>query len=111
MSYSHTTLPNIDKWKAFVEKNPNGNVFQTYEMFEIYKNTVNYKPYVFAVLKNDNIVGLLLAVKQTEGKGLLGYFSSRIVIDGGPLILDDDPSILERLLRFFKDKTKPAVSV
>jgi lipid II:glycine glycyltransferase (peptidoglycan interpeptide bridge formation enzyme) len=75
-------------------------------MSEVYAKTTNYKPLVFAAYEEESsaLVGVLLAVLQKEGNAVIGFFSKRIVIDGGPLILGNDPNILKGLLSFFKIK-------
>lgn len=85
---------NVDreKWAEFVFEHPHGNIFQTPEMYEVYENTKNYEPVFLAVVNNrDEIAGTLLAVIQKEYSGVLGNFSARSIIHGGPLIKDDDP--------------------
>ncbi len=97
----------IDKeeWGEFVYNHPHGNIFQTPEMYEVYKNTKNYEP-VFLAVVNDKgeISGTLLAVIQKEYSGVLGNFTARSVIHGGPLIKDDDPDVLGFVLKEY-DKT------
>ncbi len=90
---------NIQKWNEFVKSHPNGNIFQTPEMFEVYKKTNNYKPLVIAVEKNGKMVGILIAWIQKEHAGFLGVFSARSIIFGGPLVEDNNPDILELLLK------------
>lgn len=93
---------NIDKkkWSDFVYNHPNGNIFQTPEMYEVYQNTKKYEPVFLAVVNNvGEISGTLLAVIQREHDGILGVFSSRSIIWGGPLIKDDDPDVLDKILK------------
>jgi len=42
-----------ERWSDFVSKHPYGNIFQTPEMYEVYRRTRNYEPYFLAVI-NDN---------------------------------------------------------
>ena len=75
-----------EQWSIFVANHPKGNIFQTPEMYEVYKNTKNYEPiFVAAIDENNQILGTLLAVVQKEFKGWLGRFSARSVIWGDPL--------------------------
>jgi len=39
LNYSVTTYLPPDLWSAFVYNHPNGNIFQTPEMYEVYKHT------------------------------------------------------------------------
>lgn len=93
------------KWSDFVYNHPQGNIFQTPEMYEVYKHTKNYAPVLLAVAdKKNNILATLLAVIQKEHKGFLGKFSSRSIIWGGPLVKNDDLEVLDFILREY-DKT------
>jgi len=53
-------------WNAFIERHPHGNIFQTPEMFEVYSKTKNYTPFVTALYKNDELIGVLVALIQKE---------------------------------------------
>ena len=100
---------NIDKnkWSEFVFNHPNGNIFQTPEMYEVYQNTKNYEPVFLAVVNNrDEILGTLLAVIQKEYSGVLGNFTARSIIQGGPLIKDDDPDVLSFMLKEYSEIIK-----
>ncbi|MDP2923537.1 MAG: GNAT family N-acetyltransferase [Candidatus Omnitrophota bacterium] len=75
------------KWADFVYNHPNGNIFQTPEMFEAYKNTKNWQPlFLSAVDCNDNICGLLLTVIQSEFGGFFSRCTARAIVWGGPLL-------------------------
>jgi lipid II:glycine glycyltransferase (peptidoglycan interpeptide bridge formation enzyme) len=83
-----TDINSVDKkaWAAYVENHADGNIFQTPEMFELYHCSELTEPIViFAVDESKNILGILLAVVQRESKGIIGKFSSRSVIWGGPI--------------------------
>lgn len=88
-----------DSWSDFVLKHPNGNIFQTPEMFEVYQITTNYTPFVYAVISHTEIVGILLSVVQQEFGGLFGYLTARSVIMGGPLVLNNDTDIAFALIQ------------
>lgn len=90
----------IDKeqWGRFVYDHPQGNVFQTPQMYAAYCMTKNYFPILVACYEADSLVGILLAVVQKEYKGILGKLSARSIVWGGPLIRDNDISILEELM-------------
>jgi serine/alanine adding enzyme len=83
------------EWDDFVSSHPNGNIFQTSMMADIYRKTKNYSPICLAAKNSDS--GDILAVMQgaiiTEMKGLLSSFSSRAVIQGGPLFIDSDEGL------------------
>ena len=96
-----------NKWSDFVYNHPNGNIFQTPEMYEVYQNTKNYEPVFLAVVNsNDEIAGTLLAVIQKEYSGVLGNFTARSIIHGGPLIKDYDPDVLDLILKEYDEIVK-----
>jgi len=98
---------NKDRWSSFVYDHPNGNIFQTPEMYEVYKQTKNYEPIFLAVTaNNDEILGILLAVIQKEYSGFLGNFTARSIIFGGPLIKDNDQNILDLILKEYNNIIK-----
>ncbi|MCX6164181.1 MAG: peptidoglycan bridge formation glycyltransferase FemA/FemB family protein [Ignavibacteriae bacterium] len=103
MDYKITTdykLVDIEKWEEFVKNHPNGNVFQTPEMYNVYKSEKYYEP-ILVVCNNseDDIVGIVVSVIQREYKGLLGKLSSRSIIWGAPLVKEDNIEIFEILLK------------
>lgn len=82
---------NKEKWSDFVYNHPQGNIFQTPEMAEVYKRTKNFEPISLAVVgSNSEILALLQAVVIRETKGPLGSFSARSFIQGGPLFFKDE---------------------
>ena len=105
MQYKVITDPNLKErgqWDDFNSAHPQGNIFQSFMYYEAVLNTNAFDPHIFIVFDaNDNIVGGMVAVIQKEHKGLVGYFSSRSIIQSGPLVKDDDPQILSFLLSFY----------
>ena len=88
------------KWDDFVQKQLNGNIFQTPEMYDVYKSTDKYEPLFLSVVnKGNEILAILLAIIQKEHTNILGVFSARAIIWGGPLIKDNDPEVLDFLLK------------
>lgn len=95
-----------EAWNNFVKNHPNGNIFQTPEMYEVYKTTEKYEP-VFLLLKNETeIIGSLLALIQKEHSGFLGHFSARSIIWGGPLVKDNNLDILNTILKEYNKLIK-----
>ena len=86
-----THSPDITKWSEFVHNHPYGNIFQTPEMAEVYRRTKNYEPISLAAIDDatNEMLAVLLAVVIKE-KGVLGSFSARLVIHGGPLFINDE---------------------
>ncbi|NTV84052.1 MAG: aminoacyltransferase, partial [Bacteroidales bacterium] len=75
-------------WGGFVATHPEGTVFQSPDMYELFQKSARMKPVVLGVIDTGtgSLKGILLAVIIRELSGLAGYFSSRTVIYGGPLI-------------------------
>lgn len=91
---------NIEKWSSFVRNHPEGNVFQTPEMFEVYVNTPKYEPIFIAIIDIKNqIQAILIAIIQKEHYGFLGIFSSRAIVFGAPLVKEDNPELLRICLK------------
>jgi len=90
----HTKIDH-HKWDEFVKNHPQGNVFQTPDMFGIYRKCPNLEPFVIMALdQGDNPVGVLVALIQYQYKGMMKKFSSRAIIWGGPLIADNYDEVL-----------------
>ena len=90
-----TNSPDKTQWSDFVYNHEHGNIFQTPEMAEIYKRTKNYEPISLAAVDDNTneILALLQAVVIREMWGILGSFSSRSVIQGGPLLIEGEKGI------------------
>ena len=100
---------NIDHkcWSEYVISHPHGNIFQTPEMFEVYKNTVNYNPYLLAVVEEgEKILGLLLCVVIKEKTRILGNFTARSIIRGGPLIKNDNEEVFNLIIKEYNSFIK-----
>lgn len=81
-------------WGKFINNHPQGNIFQTPEMAEVYKRTKNYEPISLAIVdvSSDEILAVMLAVILKEND-MLGYFSSRSIIQGGPLYIKNEKGL------------------
>lgn len=77
-------------WDDFVHNHPHGNIFQTSEMAEAYKQTKNYDPISLAAVDSDtgDMLAVLQAVVIREMGGFIGTLSTRSVIQGGPLFVE-----------------------
>jgi lipid II:glycine glycyltransferase (peptidoglycan interpeptide bridge formation enzyme) len=74
------------QWDEFVKEHPDGTIFQSSDMYTLFKNTRNFDPVPIMAMEDGKILGLLLAVIIKEYPGPVGFFSSRTVVYGGPLI-------------------------
>lgn len=95
--YSLKVIENVDRdnWREFIYNHPHGNIYQTPEMVEVYKRTKNYEPISLAVVdeKTDEILAILLGVVIREMRGILGSFSARSIIEGGPLFVEGEKGL------------------
>ena len=83
---------NLDKneWSKFVFDHPDGNIFQTPEMHEVYEKTKKFKPLFIGVVDNSgDILGLLISVIQKEWGGIMAGLTSRCITWGCPVIKHD----------------------
>jgi lipid II:glycine glycyltransferase (peptidoglycan interpeptide bridge formation enzyme) len=95
------------QWSDFILNHPEGNIFQTPELFDVFKATKNNTPQLIAVLNEKNcITGILLAVIQKEHSGILDRFTERSIIWGGPLILDNNVEVLNIILKKYNSMIK-----
>lgn len=89
-------------WADFVLGHPSGNVFQTPEMYDLYKLTPHHRPFVVAAVSKDSeaLVGIVLADIVYNGPSLFIPLTARSIIIGGPLVAenDDKENILEQLV-------------
>jgi serine/alanine adding enzyme len=95
------------KWSEFILEHPKKNPFQTPEMLDVLEKAEYYSFIFLAVIdKDDCIQGVLLAQLQKDFKGLLGKFTARSIIWGGPLVREDDDIITELILNEYNKIAK-----
>lgn len=92
------------EWDRFVEGHPQGNVFQTAEMHDVYAHSSNNTPIALAVEDGGTLKGVLLANVITNGGKLLQLLTARSIINGGPLVAENDEKVLELLLTEYKKR-------
>jgi len=77
----------MENWSEFVSRHPDGNIFQSPEMFDLWSKTAQFEPVCRLAFNQDNrITGVAVAVIIQEKGWIKRHFSSRAVIYGGPLI-------------------------
>lgn len=86
----------LSRWDKFVKNHVNGNFFQTPELYQFYSKVENYYPLIIVAETGGSYVGSLLGV-IIRVKSIKGYFSSRAIIIGGPIV-DDEHDDAFRLL-------------
>lgn len=102
------TLPEAE-WRRFVEEHPQGNIFHTPEMFQVFARTKGHHPTLWAAVGNDgHVLALLLPVQITLLNGLLRYFTTRAVLYGSVLCAPGTESqdALAMLLRTYTREVK-----
>lgn len=99
---------NLVKWGEFVAHNLKGNMFQSPEMYNIYKESEGYEPIVVFEYREDEIVGVLLGVVLSDSRRLLKRFTSRMIVIGGPITeemnIDVASKLIEKLDKIAKVK-------
>jgi len=75
-------------WRDFVVGNSGGNIFQTPEMAKVYEETVGFEAIPMFAIEKGEVQSLVLGNLISDGKGLLRRFTSRCIIQGGPLYSD-----------------------
>ena len=90
MSEYKIIKPDYKKWNEFVESNPRFSIFQTSEIKQIYDKTRNYNTLLLAVEKDNKIVAGALIEIRKEKSWPASYFSTRAIIEGGPLYTEKE---------------------
>mgnify|MGYP000879408146 CR=1 FL=1 len=75
-------------WSSFVREHPQGNVFHTPEMFEVWKATRGYVPELWAAVQDDKVAALLIPVHISISTGVLKKLTTRTVVFGGALCVE-----------------------
>jgi serine/alanine adding enzyme len=99
----------VRKWADFVNSHPQGTVFQSPEIFNLFETSEHFDPVLIVAETETKIAGLLLAVIIREFSGPFSFLSSRTVVYGGPLLdpeLEDGGSILGSLLEELINQVK-----
>lgn len=88
--------------KSDIFKTSVKSIFQSIEIFQVWKKTNNYFPF-FTIVENERgeVIASLLAVLQKEHKGFVGKFSSRAIIIGKPIYPEGDLLVLDNLLNAY----------
>ena len=82
---------------SYIDNHPNGTIFHTPYMFEVYRETPNYEPFAYyAVNGKRQIKAMLTGVIQTVRPGFLSSLSKRAVMMQAPIF--DEIEALDFLL-------------
>ncbi len=101
------TLPE-QQWRDFVDNHPHGNIFHTPEMFEVFRQTRNHMPEIWAAFRGEEVVALLLPVRIHLLPGLLRRLTTRAIAYASPLYKQDQEGKegLEKLLNVYRKSIK-----
>ena len=108
-----------EKWEDFVSSHPQGNIFQSSYLADVYRATKNYEPISLAAVESEGncessencenrdnckILAVLQAIIIRDAPGLVGSISSRSIINGGPLFVEGKKGLeaLEKLLNYYE---------
>ena len=95
-----------EHWEEFVFNHPSGNIFHTPFYNNIFEGEKKITPFILCIKDEDNrIIGLLQAVIYKEYHGLLGSFTSRSIVMGGPIVLNETARDL--LIRSYNKLIRP----
>ena len=100
---NYTIISDIEKidiknWKKFIINHDKGNIFQTPFFFNINDEINNHNPFISVLLnRNNELVGVLLGVTISYF-GINSVITSRDVIIGGPVVLNNDEKLISMLL-------------
>lgn len=87
-----------EKWSAILAISPYSSAFQTHIFYELCNGVPGISAEAFALEEDNNLKALCVVTLQKE-PGIKGYFSSRAIIYGGPVLLDLDKEAFNLLLK------------
>lgn len=96
-------------WREFVDQHPQGNVFHTPEMFQVFARAEGHYPTLWAAVGNDgHVLALMLPVQITLLNGLARRFTTRAVVYGSVLCAPgaEGQDALVKLLYTYKREVK-----
>jgi len=98
------TLPE-QQWRDFVDQHPHGNIFHTPEMFEVFRQTRNHNPEIWAAISGDQVLAMLLPVRIHLLPGLFRPLTTRAIVYGSALYKPDQEGRdgLEELLNVYRN--------
>jgi len=95
------------RWEKFVSNHSKGNIFQSTYMVDVYNSTKNYEPISLAAVDSESgeILAVLQAVIIRDAPSFIGSISSRSVINGGPIFLEEERGLeaLKKLLTYYEE--------
>lgn len=83
---NNISLIDRKQWVALVNRSPVASIFQTPDIFDFFIENELYDIKILGVEEDCVLKGLVVCVIQSEGKRLKKRFTSRAIINGGPLL-------------------------
>jgi lipid II:glycine glycyltransferase (peptidoglycan interpeptide bridge formation enzyme) len=101
------TLPE-QQWRHFVDNHPYGNIFHTQEMYKVFNHALNHEPELWAAIRGDTILALMLPVRIHLLNGFFRRLTTRAIAYGSVLYTDDQDGQngLAKLLEAYRQATK-----
>ena len=103
------SLPH-NSWINFVETASSGNIFHTPMIMDVFRDTINYEPYIFSAFdeESEKIKSLMLVTKVKIFEHFFNKFITRMISYGGIINAANDEnslaSLLENYDKLFKNK-------
>lgn len=108
------TYSEIDKqnWKSLAETSPLSTWFQTEEAYRFYQSVSDMDAFVYGVVEEDKLVGVIVGYTTQEKCKLKQYFTARTIVVGGPLLDENiSESALAMLLQIVKKQQGEAIYI
>ena len=106
------TYSEIDKqdWRLLAETSPLSTWFQTDEAYRFYQSVSDMCAFVYGVMEEDKLVGVIVGYTTQEKCKLKQYFTARAIVVGGPLLDENiSESALTILLQTVKKQQGEAI--
>jgi hypothetical protein len=98
---------NENQWRRLIIKSQTASFFQTPECYEFYASLTFLKPFVYGIIENDRLMGIMCGYVISTGNSIQKYLSRRAVVPGGLLL---DPHISTEGLKLMLEKARVELS-
>ena len=108
------TYSEIDKqdWRLLAETSPLSTWFQTDEAYRFYQSVSDMCAFVYGVMEEDKLVGVIVGYTTHEKCKIKQYFTKRAIVVGGPLLDENiSESALTMLLQTVKKQQGEAIYI
>ena len=108
------TYSEIDKqnWKSLAETSSITSWFQTDEAYRFYQSVRDVCAFVYGVVEEDKLVGVIVGYTTQEKCKIKQYFTKRAIVVGGPMLDENiSESALTMLLQTVKKQQGEAIYI